>query len=222
MGKISSWLLSENLYPKPSNVSDHLIIFIKNPLPGRAKTRLAKTVGNEEALRIYKRLLRHTRQVSEGINVTRHLFYSDFIDDSDEWAENHFHKYIQTGDSLGERMSNAFRQIDGMFPLSRKIIIGSDCPGLTPDILSGAFDGLNTCDFVLGPSEDGGYYLLGMKSILSDVFEDIPWSTEQVATITSRRIAASHSSLEQMPVLSDVDTEEDWKKLAYLLDDRKF
>jgi uncharacterized protein len=193
-----------------------LIIFIKNPQLGRVKTRLAQTVGNENALFIYQQLLSITRTVVLSLNreVVLHLFYSDFINDSDEFDNQYFIKHLQVGNDLGERMQNAFQTV---FETAEKaIIIGSDCPTITPDLLRNGFERLYTYMYVLGACEDGGYYLMGMQKhcFLKDksffVFENMNWSTSSVYADTVTRLRERNLSLYDLPILRDIDTELDW------------
>lgn len=186
-----------------------LLIFIRNPQSGKVKTRLARTVGDTEALRIYQILLEKTRAAALGVQAERWLFYSDFINTNDDWPESDFSKKIQCRGDLGERMEQAFRKAFGA-GAEKVIIIGSDCPELTGEMLQTAFDKLNEADFVLGPVPDGGYYLLGMKALEPPVFHGIEWSTETVLARTLEKIAAVGKACTLLPLLSDVDTEEDW------------
>lgn len=186
-----------------------LLIFIRNPQPGKVKTRLAHTTGDAEALRIYRFLLEKTRSTALHIEAERWLFYSDFIDQNDDWPEADFSKKMQTGGDLGTRMEQAFQAAFGA-GAKKAVIIGSDCPELTVAILQMAFDKLDEADFVLGPAPDGGYYLLGMKDLEPSVFHDIEWSTETVHAATLKKIAAAGKTCALLPLLSDVDTEEDW------------
>lgn len=192
-----------------------LLVFIRNPQPGKVKTRLARTVGDEEALRIYQILLEKTRTAALGVQAERWLFYSDFIDKNDDWPEADFSKKMQTNGDLGGRMEQAFRTA---FEAGAKkaVIIGSDCPELTGGLLQTAFDKLDEADFVLGPVPDGGYYLLGMKELEPSVFHDIAWSTKTVRARTLEKIQAAGNSCALLPVLSDVDTEADWLALQPL------
>jgi rSAM/selenodomain-associated transferase 1 len=193
-----------------------LIIFIKNPQLGRVKTRLAQTVGNEKALFIYQQLLSLTRIVTSSLSreVALHLFYSDFINDSDEFDNQGFIKHLQAGNDLGERMQNAFQTV--FETAENAIIIGSDCPTLTPDILRNGFHALHTYMYVLGACEDGGYYLMGMQKhcFFKDksffVFEKMNWSTSSVYSDTVARLKERDLSLYDLPMLSDIDTEADW------------
>jgi rSAM/selenodomain-associated transferase 1 len=190
-----------------------LLIFIKNPRLGHVKTRLARTMGDEAALKAYQLLLEKTRLAALGAPFRRLLFYSEQINTEDAWDTSLFEKRVQTEGDLGARMQHAFEQA---FELGAEkvAIIGSDCPELTPAILQSAFDLLDQHDFVLGPTPDGGYYFLGMKQMESAVFQDIAWSTEHVLAQTVAVIAAHQKTHVLLPVLSDIDTEADWQ--AYL------
>ena len=192
-----------------------LLIFIKNIEKGKVKTRLAATVGDDMALKIYKELLRHTRTISLSLNVDRYLFYSQSIE-NDDWSTDHFEKRIQEGDDLGSKMSSAFRQITSTH--QKCIIIGSDCASLTTEIVDEAFVKLDTNDFVIGPALDGGYYLLGMKSFHPEVFENINWSTAEVLQQTTNQIQKLQKSYALLPPLSDIDYEEDWEKYGWKIE----
>ena len=85
-----------------------LIIFIKNPELGKVKTRLAKTMGEKKALEIYKSLLSHTHAITKNVNTDKAVFYSDYVDHSDQWEDSIYLKKVQKGSNLGERMLNAF------------------------------------------------------------------------------------------------------------------
>ena len=228
-----------------------LIIFIKNPQLGKVKTRLAKTVGNEKALEIYLELskitrencqmsLRGARQLRGQSDIQPYVFYSDFINTNDDWSNDIFKKAVQSGEDLGDRMSNAFLFI--LQNHAKACIIGSDCPTLSVAILESAFEALDNHDFVVGPSTDGGYYLLGMnapqdggfrksdfgfrdtlpKSEIANpkltppqyLFENMVWSTENVLSETLQRMKAHGKTVALLPELTDVDEEKDW--LNYL------
>lgn len=185
-----------------------LLIFIKNPIKGVVKTRLAKTVGADKALEIYKALLAHTRSVALAVETNRLLFYHQYIPEKDDWSNLDFNKQLQSSGDLGQRMLLAFQQAFAHH--DKVIIIGSDCPTLTPKILQAGFTALDTHDFVVGPAEDGGYYLLGMNSLEPILFENMEWSTDQVLSTTLSRIRGLKKSVCLLPTLNDVDTEEDW------------
>ena len=191
-----------------------IIIFIKNPELGKAKTRLASTVGDERALAIYKELLRHTRETVLKIeNCERHLFYSSFVDKEDDWSNDSFNKKLQPSGDLGNRITTAFEDV---FKTNQPVlIVGSDCASLTAEILEEAIESLKIFDFVIGPADDGGYYLIGMNDFQPSVFEDIAWSTEQVLPQTINKIQELGKNFGLLATLSDIDYEEDWKKWGW-------
>ena len=183
-----------------------LIIFVRNPVLGKVKTRLAATMGNEKALAVYLSLLNHTKKITENLPVTKYVFYADEINENDLW--NGFEKKLQTGTGLGQRMQNAFEEL---FRLGHKqvCIIGSDCYQLTSCIVKGAFEKLQSNDVVIGPATDGGYYLLGMCSPLKDLFRGIAWSSENVMADTLKLAFGLNLPVQHLPVLHDVDEEKD-------------
>ena len=187
-----------------------LLIFIRNPQLGKVKTRLARSLGDEEALRIYHILLEKTRVTALACEADRFLFYSDFVDEQDDWSPALFQKKIQRSGDLGARMESAFHQAFESGS-QKAIIIGSDCPELTGETLQQAFDLLDSADYVLGPVPDGGYYLLGMSTLEPSVFHNIEWSTETVRAKTIEKILALGKTFALLPMLSDVDTAEDWR-----------
>lgn len=185
-----------------------LIIFIKNAVLGKVKTRLAASIGDVAALEVYKGLLDHTRIVTLNIDAARLLFYSDKVERHDLWPEKKYSKSLQSGADLGERMANAFRQAT---EYDKKIIIGSDCPGLTPELVESAYTALDFHDVVIGPAADGGYYLLGMNNMIPELFEHIPWSTDQVLLETFKILQQKRLLYKLLPQLRDVDTLQDWE-----------
>ncbi len=185
-----------------------LIIFTRNPELGKCKTRLAKTVGDESALEIYKYLLRHTANVSKEVNVDRFVFYSEAIQTNDIWDEAFFHKKLQKGDDLGERMQNAFQELFNL-KYQNVIIIGSDLLDLNAEIISEAFQHSEKNDVVIGPAKDGGYYLLGQKTIHPKIFKNKNWGTETVRHQTLSDL--ENSSVYVLQELNDIDTFEDMK-----------
>jgi uncharacterized protein len=177
------------------------------------KTRLARTVGDVEALRIYQILLGKTRLATGATAAHRWLFYSDDIPSLDDWPTEIFQKKRQSSGDLGARMNAAFCAAfeEGA---EKVLIIGSDCPELSGDVLESAFDMLDKADFVIGPVPDGGYYLLGMKTPDPSVFQGIIWSTDTVRADTIEKINALGKSYALLPLLTDIDEASDWE--AYL------
>lgn len=192
------------------NIMNVLLIFVKNPVAGKVKTRLAATLGDQKALDIYIELLKITKDVTLLVQAERHVWYSSKIDKDDIWDPDQFSKYLQMGDSLGERMLRAFENAfnDGA---KKVIIIGSDCPGITTEHIEKAYRLLNDSNVVIGPSADGGYFLLGMNRYLPELFSGIDWSTSKVLEQTKKildQVGMSYAELEQ---LNDIDTAEDLK-----------
>lgn len=187
-----------------------LLITIKNPVLGKVKTRLAAGLGREKALEIYLSLVRHTCEVALQTEADRYLYYSDFVDETDEWPSDRFYKKAQTTGDIGHRMSRCFEET---LPLYEKaILVGSDIPGLSAGILAEAFEKLSHNDFVIGPAEDGGYYLIGMKAFYPTVFEQITWSVPTVFEETIQQMEALGKSWSAVKTLSDVDNVDDWEK----------
>ena len=181
-----------------------LITFIKNPELGKVKTRLAKSIGDKNALIVYKELLIKTRTVTAAVDAERFLFYSNQIDHADEWSSADFIKYLQSEGDLGEKMKQAFQQVltAGNSPA---VIIGSDCFDITPAIIEAAFKSLQHNDAVIGPANDGGYYLLGMKKLHPELFTGIQWSTDSVFEQTIERLNQLNQKVYILPELIDID-----------------
>jgi len=185
-----------------------LIIFVKNPIAGKVKTRLAESIGSSNALHIYKMLLRHTHSVACKLDTDVQVWYSSQINRTDFWEKGGFNKQLQKGRNLGQRMSHAI-QNGFSSGYEHVAIIGSDCPGLTPEHIKNAFDMLNDSDFVIGPASDGGYYLLGLRRFLPDIFEGINWSKDSVFKDTINIIDRHNFSVSLLEELNDIDTIED-------------
>ena len=183
-----------------------LIVFAKNSVRGKVKTRLAKTKGDDFAFDVYRRLVAITEQATMKVRDTDiHVYFSDTID-SDSWPKTQ--KYVQKGMDLGARMQDAFqRGFDKGY--ERIIGIGTDLPDLSAEVLQEGLAQLESHDTVFGPSEDGGYYLIGMRQMLPMIFEDKPWSTERLLSLTVRQLNANNLSVATLHTLNDIDTIED-------------
>ena len=197
-------------------MKEAIIIFVRNPELGKVKTRVAATVGDEAALQIYKQLLLHTMEVADKKYADKFVFYHEQIEPDDIWNKKGFHKKLQSGSNLGEKMKNAFTFVfsEGY---NKVIIIGSDCLQLNTDIVHEAFAALDQKDTVIGPAKDGGYYLLGMKKNYGFLFDNKTWSTESVFDESMRDMQQQHLSTGLLPLLTDVDTEADWIESKKLL-----
>ena len=199
---------------KRKNSDVAVIVFAKNPRLGKVKTRLAQGVGDDMALAIYRELLHHTREVVSDLNVSSYLYYDDHIAD-DDWSDEIFNKRVQCQGNLGLRMKTAFAEV--CIQHKHVLIVGSDCPQLSSFHIEDAVSHLESHDVVIGPTFDGGYYLLGMKDVHEPLFDDIPWSTEEVFQITIDRARFLSLSVGLLPRLSDIDYKEDWDQYGWEL-----
>ena len=187
-----------------------LLIFTRNPELGKCKTRLAAKVGEQTALEIYKFLLDHTVSCTQNLDVEKWVHYSDAIWDNDIWDNDRYRKKLQIGNDLGERMLNAFQE-GFKLGFEKIIIIGSDMYHLSQEDLEAAFDALEHHDYVVGPAEDGGYYLLGMKSLKKELFQNKSWGKDTVLSDTLQDLKPG--TVLMHPERNDVDRYEDIKDI---------
>ena len=193
-----------------------LAIVAKAPLPGFAKTRLARTVGDEAAAAVAEQLLRHTLQtaVSTGLTVTLYgtPMQHSLLCELTEQAGVRLRDQVE-GD-LGARIAvlvtQELSQNDGV------LVMGSDCPALTLERLQLAAQQLCHHDAVIYPALDGGYTLIGLKQSPPDFFHEMPWSTAEVLPVTLGRMQRLGWQVWQGPALADIDSYED---LIYLPQD---
>lgn len=185
-----------------------LIIFVRNLEKGKVKKRLAKSIGDDQSLKVYQYLLEHTKDISVSCKCSLFVFYSNYIHINDVFDDHVFSKHIQEGNDLGERMMNAFKKV---YDLGCKnvCIIGSDCYELQTEILNDAFEKLHQNDIVIGPSTDGGYYLLGMNRLFPDFFVNKNWGTSTVLGDTFETINKLGLTFSELATLSDIDTIDD-------------
>ncbi len=197
-------------------MEEALIIFVKNPKIEKVKTRLANDIGEENATKVYRLLQDHTREVAIKAGKFNALFYGKEIDDEDDWTEEYFDKLIQRKGDLGIKMANAFYQMikDGFESM---VLIGSDCYDISEDHIKEAFQALQENDVVLGPAEDGGYYLIGMKDFHPRLFADKKWSSETVFTDTVTTIEELGLSYFELEKLSDIDYLKDLERYPDLM-----
>jgi len=184
-----------------------LIVFVKNNIIGKVKTRLAKTVGDNKAFEVYKQLIDITEECSLKVDSDKHIYFSEKVITS-KWVDEL--KFVQQGNSLGDRMSNAFEK--GFKQGYEKVIlIGSDLPEISPSIIQEGFDKLEKSEVVFGPAEDGGYYLIGMKKPRKFIFENKPWSETELLKLTLEELGKQDVSYSFLQTLNDIDTFEDLK-----------
>ena len=195
-----------------------LAIFCKTPERGFVKTRLAASVGEQKALEIYLDLLKITDEETRLFSSSRYLFLTSAVEDSIEKMRSTLQEQdlftasktsytTQQGEDLGQRMSTAF---ENLFKKHRSVVlIGCDLPDLTSALISNAFDALQSNDLVIGPSCDGGYYLIGLNKETSDLFKEISWSTEKVLNQTLEKAERLSLKVQLLDRLRDIDTLED-------------
>lgn len=188
-----------------------LVVFVKNPELGKAKTRIAKDAGDQEALNIYKELLEITKNTITALEIDIHIFYAQNIAENDLWSESNFDRHIQHGHDLGERMLHAFEKLfdEGY---QQVVLMGSDCPYINEAHILAAFSELTYHDVCAGPTFDGGYYLIGMKEAHATLFENMEWSVDTVLSESIERAKKQNLSFLLLEKLEDIDHWEDWKK----------
>jgi rSAM/selenodomain-associated transferase 1 len=200
------------------NDSSVVLLFIKSPEKGKVKSRLAKEIGEDMALDVYKYLVRDTLETLQTSEYAFRLYF--YPPDSEASVKNWLgcaYSYVpQHGRDLGERMRNAFAQ-EFSEGRDKVVLIGSDIPGLSASLINEAFTALVTSDAVIGPANDGGYYLIGFNScsFWPDIFRGIVWSTDSVYYETMNIFDKSGLSVYVLAGLTDVDTYEDLKKTGY-------
>jgi uncharacterized protein len=194
-----------------------LIIFVQNPIPGKVKKSIAKSIGEENALAVHKELLRQAEATASQLeNIDVAVFYDDYIEDNDLFDINRYQKFAQSGIDLGQRMYDAFKQSFSN-RYFRVVLIGSDCYELTATTISEAFDLLKKNDVVLGPAKNGAYYLIGMRRLIPALFKDKSWDSKDVFLDTLLDIKEQGYSYQLLPTLTLIDAVEDmgeeWDKL---------
>jgi rSAM/selenodomain-associated transferase 1 len=196
-----------------------LLIFCKAPIAGQVKTRLQPALSSEQAAAAHCQLTRMTleRAVRQPLcpvmlccaPTAEHAFFR-------QCAEDYPLKVIdQRGNDLGKRMRHAFTE--ALAHYRQAILIGCDCPSMTPDDLRQALTALQYgSDIVIAPAEDGGYVLIGLKADQPILFNDLPWGTDGVMAETRRRASEAGLSLHELEPQWDVDTIEDWRRYLIL------
>jgi len=197
-------------------------ILAKYPRAGKVKTRLAKKIGGEGAATIYKivaeRVFRNTSSDGDA-DFERIIFYSP------SKAKGLFESWMpgekltsQRGRDIGDIMRNALKDLFD-FGASKAVITGVDIPDLDRAIIGDAFLRLDNADVVIGPADDGGYYLIGMSAEYPEIFQGISWSTGKVFDETVRVIERIGLSYSTVRTLSDVDRIEDIARIRDLISD---
>lgn len=178
-----------------------LSIFARLPVPGKVKTRLIPALGEEGAARVYARLLAQTVEVARASGLAFELRVTGGEEAAFRQLFGEDIAVAEQGEGdLGARMARV---------PAPALIIGSDCPGITPALLQAAAEALDDRRVVIGPATDGGYYLIGYREPVPFIFADMEWSTPRVFTDTLARLAAEGYGPAILPELADIDTGED-------------
>jgi rSAM/selenodomain-associated transferase 1 len=188
-----------------------LIIFAKAPEPGQVKTRLQPPLSKEDAARLQEALILDTLHATDFLSRKRVLACAPTTDHPFFLkcsGERPLSLIAQQGKDLGERMRNAFAW--GFSQGFRKVVlIGSDAPTLPADFIEKAFKQLDLTRLVLGPSLDGGYYLIGAQPPTPDLFDEIAWGTDGVFLATLRKLNRQRESFHLLPFWYDIDRPQD-------------
>jgi rSAM/selenodomain-associated transferase 1 len=193
-----------------------VIVFVKSPVLGTVKTRLAHKIGDLAALEIYKALITKTEAVTTSLDNDLWIYFSKQLTE-DYWPD--CQKRIQNGSDLGERMYNAFK--DGFDRGYEKIVlIGSDLPDLNKTLLTDALEKLNEKNVVFGPADDGGYYLIGLNRLIPQIFIKKPWSQSNLLNVTLDELGQLPYTVDTLVSLNDIDTYEDLINSGFFKSDK--
>jgi uncharacterized protein len=189
---------------------ERLIVFVKAPRPGLAKTRIAVTAGEPRAAAIHREL---TATVLSRVGALAAVELRFMPDDAEAeigpWRRQTWTAQAQGSGDLGERLRRAFEQSFAS-GAERVVIIGSDCPEVRSSDIRTAWKELKAHDLVVGPAIDGGYWLIGLRAAQPALFENIAWSTEAVLGETLQRARSLGLRIQLLRFLGDIDTESDW------------
>lgn len=199
--------------PDEEPLREALILFTRYPEPGKTKTRLIPLLGEDGAAELQRRMTIHAViQVRQLARLRRALPLVCY-EGADHttmaaWLGPDLHHHPQGEGDLGVRMANAFRHAfqQGM---DRVALVGTDCPGVSTNLFQKAFDSLTEHDLVLGPAEDGGYYLIGLRGLQPELFSGVPWGTDRVLERTLEIAAGLGLKVSLVDRLADVDRPED-------------
>lgn len=193
-----------------------LLIFLKYPIPGRVKTRLAESLGAEAASAAYRACVELTLEQMKPLRHETVLCVDppEAIGRARRWLGSGWAFRPQRGGSLGERLAQAtaLSFAEGATPV---VVIGTDSPWLDAGRVEAAFDALARAELVLGPTEDGGYYLIGCSRAAPELFAGIAWSTSAVLAQTLAKAGALGLSVEQLPMGYDVDHLKDLDRFMH-------
>lgn len=187
-----------------------IAIMAKNPIPGRVKTRLAQSVGVEKATRIYEQLYHHTLSEVSAVSRADAFIYQAPDLDRGLVRDYNIEARVQSEGDLGARMNHALEEL--LSDYGAALLVGADCPGISTKLMDRALKGLSSADLSLGPSEDGGFYLIGSTRQVPQLFLHRHWSHDRVFSDTLGIIEKQGLSLFILEELYDIDRESDWQR----------
>jgi rSAM/selenodomain-associated transferase 2/rSAM/selenodomain-associated transferase 1 len=198
-----------------------LIIFTRYPVQGRVKTRLFPALGEEGAASLHKKMTEHTVEWAASLSDKDTGFLEIRFEGGNqdlmaEWLGVEWECIPQGEGDLGERMARAFEE-NFQKKIKKVVLVGTDCPQLTPFHVQAAFHALKNYDLVLTPTVDGGYSLIGLKQMIPELFVSLAWGTETVFQSTLERAKKAGLSVKCMKPLQDVDVPGDlsvWEKVS--------
>lgn len=193
-----------------SEAGRQLIVLAKAPALGLAKTRLAATLGPQQALEAHRELLTVLAGNLAGLeNVVFCVTPDDSAAAFQDWRQPRWRVWPQGEGDLGARLSRAFQRCfqEGA---ERVVIIGADCPQVRPEHVCEAWRALGAADLALGPARDGGYWLIGLSRFVPRLFEDMPWSGPTLFERTMEAASSQKLRVAPLETLADIDTAQDW------------
>lgn len=190
-----------------------LIIFTRYPEPGKTKTRLIPILGEQGASNLHRQLTEATFKmiqplIKNGFLSLKICFTGGTQELMENWLGKNLSYQNQYGEGLGDRMKFAF-ETEFRDQMTQVVIIGTDCLELNESLIQQAFESLFLSDLVLGPAQDGGYYLIGLKKVYAELFAEIAWGTDTVLARTLEITQNLNLKTFLLPILQDLDRPED-------------
>lgn len=184
------------------------ILIIMCSHPHDRGSRLASAIGDDRARAVYDHLLNLTKEIADNLSCKKAVFYPESIQGDDAWDNLRYTKKVQTGKDYGERMRNAFAwAFESGF--TNVCVIGTECYGLTGEIIDRAFEFLDEGEAIIGPAKDGGYYLLGTNKMYPELFEGKSWGSYTVLDDTLQDFDRLELQYGKLPVLVKVNEKRD-------------
>lgn len=206
----------------PKLAKQHLIIFTRYPQPGKTKTRLIPALGVEGAANLQRQMTEYTLSQVQKLQKSTAISFEIRFAGGDlqlmhNWLGTELNYQLQGEGDLGKRMENSFLNAFNQ-GAQEVVIIGIDCPALNTEVLTKAFEKISNWDLLLGPAVDGGYYLIGLRRAIGQLFTNIDWGTAKVLQQTVDIAQQLNLSVAYLETLADVDRPEDlsiWQEISY-------